>query len=159
MEQQRAIPTPGGKSGDTPTCGIAQGTMVLTLDGPLPVETLAPGDRIVTRAGAGRLTSIQVTQLAQARMVRIAPDVLGLGRPEGEVLVAADQPLLIRDWRAQVLYGAAQALVPAARLADGQYIRVEQMTDIRIFTLHLQGAAVIYVGGLELACEAEPVVA
>ncbi len=159
MEQQRAIPTPGGKSGDTPTCGIAQGTMVLTLDGPLPVEMLAPGDRIVTRAGAGRLTSIQVTQLAQARMVRIAPDVLGLGRPEGEVLVAADQPLLIRDWRAQVLYGAAQALVPAARLADGQYIRVEQMTDIRIFTLHLQGAAVIYVGGLELACEAEPVVA
>ena len=36
------------------------GTMVRTLDGLIPVEFLTPGDRIVTRAGARRLTSVSV---------------------------------------------------------------------------------------------------
>lgn len=38
---------------------LAAGTIVLTMDGALPVETLAPGDRIITRAGARVLRLIR----------------------------------------------------------------------------------------------------
>lgn len=38
---------------------LALGTIVLTMDGALPVEFLSPGDRIVTRAGARVLRDIR----------------------------------------------------------------------------------------------------
>ena len=143
--------------GQSPGFGLAQGTSVLTLDGALPVEYLTLGDRILTRSGVRRLKAVEMTRLAHARMVRISADVLGTGKPEAEVLVVAGQPVLIRDWRAKALYGTAQVLVPAAGLADGEYIRAEVMREVRVFTLKLDGDAVIYAGGLELACEAETV--
>ncbi len=144
-------------NGVVPGFGLAEGTSVLTLDGALPVEYLTPGDRILTRSGVRRLKAVEMTKVAHARMVRISADVLGGGKPKAEVLVVAGQPVLIRDWRAKAMYGAAQALVPATRLADGEYIRAEVMREVRVFTLKLDSAAVIYAGGLELACEAETV--
>ncbi|WP_095589892.1 hypothetical protein [Actibacterium ureilyticum] len=46
-------PTPQHDTGT-----LAIGTMVMTLDGALPVEYLTPGDRIVTRAGLRILRQI-----------------------------------------------------------------------------------------------------
>lgn len=142
-----------------PTAAMAAGTTVLALAGELPVEFLEPGERIITRSGARILRGIEVTVVQNARVIRIAPHVLGASRPETEMTVAPEQPILIRDWRAQALYGAAQALVPAARLADGEYIRAETLAEVRLYTLRFDGDEVIYAGGLELACPAETVAA
>lgn len=137
--------------------GIALGTTILTLDGEMPVEFLAPGDRILTRSGARRLRGIEVTVVRQARVIRIAAGTLGVERPGEDMIVSPDQPILIRDWRAKALYGTATAMVPAARLVDGEYIRAEVMDEVRFYTLRLDGAEVIYAGGLELACVPETV--
>ena len=131
---------------------MQSGTSVLTLDGELPVEFLSVGDRILTRNGARRLRQIEVTVIQNARMVRISKDALGVGRPCGDVMLSADQQILIRDWRAKALYGSAQAMVPASRLADGEYIRSEIIREVRLYTLGFHDDAVIYAGGLELAC-------
>lgn len=128
------------------------GTPVLTLDGALPVEFLSLGDRILTRAGARRLRQIEVTVVQNARMVRISKHALGVERPSDDMMVSADQRIFIRDWRAKALYGAAQVLVPASRLADGANIRSEIAAEVRLFTLGFDDDAVIYAGGLELAC-------
>lgn len=133
---------------------IALGTPVLTLDGALPVEFLNIGDRVLTRAGVRRLHSIEITVVKTARVIRIAQDTLGVDRPEADLIVTPDQPILIRDWRAKALYGTDAAMVPAARLADGEYIRSEVLAEVRLFTLHFAEDAVIYAGGLELACPA-----
>ena len=133
---------------------LALGTMVLTLDGILPVEFLSPGDRIITRDGATRLASIEVSVVQNARVIRIAAGTLGIDRPEGDVIVLPDQPILIRDWRAKAMYGTTSAMVPAARLADGAYIRAEVVDEMRFYTLRLTKEAVIYAGGLELATAA-----
>jgi hypothetical protein len=138
-------------TGDT-GLGVGFGTSILTMEGVLPVEFLSPGDRVITRAGARRLQSVEVTARDDAEMVLISHDILGQGRPNTDLIVHPGQPILIRDWRAKALYGATQALVPAARLVDGEYIRFEQITDVRLFTLRLEGEAVIYAGGLELMC-------
>jgi hypothetical protein len=139
------------------THGMALGTEVMTLEGALPVEYLNPGDRVLTRSGARRLRSMAMTRIQNARVVRISEDTLGVDHPPEPVLVTRDQPILIRDWRARALYGAAQALIPARRLVDGEFIRHEVVDDLRLYTLHFDAAEVIYAGGLELECAPETV--
>ena len=133
---------------------IAVGTPVLTLDGELPVEFLQPGDRILTRAGARRVKQVAVTLVRNARVVKISHDTLGVDRPSVDITVSAGQQILIRDWRAKAMFGTAQAMIPAARLVDGEYIRAETVAEARFFTLSFDEDAVIYAGGLELACPA-----
>lgn len=147
--------TPGG-TGDA-GFGVGFGTPILTMEGVFPVEYLSPGDRIITRTGARRLRAVEVTALNDVEMVLISHDILGQGRPNTDLIVHPGQPVLIRDWRAKALYGATQAMVAAARLVDGEYIRFERIAQMRLFTLRLEGEAVIYAGGLELICLPEPV--
>ena len=132
--------------------GCAAGTSILTLDGALPVEFLCAGDRIITRNGARRLVQMTANVCVNAALVRVSPDSLGVGKPADDIVIAPDQPILIRDWRAKALYAAAQAMVPAARLIDGSYIRAETVTEARLYSLHFDEPAVIYAGGLELGC-------
>ncbi|MEL6610278.1 MAG: Hint domain-containing protein, partial [Pseudomonadota bacterium] len=99
--------------------GFVVGTDIVTGDGLLPVEHVGAGDRIVTRdAGMQRVAWAEAAYVT-THAVKISPDALGRGRPEDAVIVPAGQKLLVRDWRARALYGAAIAYVPAYRLADG----------------------------------------
>ncbi|MFN3280301.1 MAG: Hint domain-containing protein [Tabrizicola sp.] len=128
--------------------------MVRTLDGLIPVEFLAPGDRIVTRAGARRLASVSVVARKQANLVRIKASTMGHDRPDQDLLLSPGQPVLIRDWRAKALYGVPVAAIPAARLADGEFVCLETHCNARLFTLRFDEDEVIYAEGLELACPA-----
>jgi hypothetical protein len=130
------------------------GTMVRTLDGVLPVDYLTPGDRIVTRSGARRLVSVSVVLRKQIHLVRIRASTMGHDRPDQDLLLSPGQPVVIRDWRAQALYGLAAAAIPASRLADGEFICVEVHRNARLFTLRFDDEEVIYAEGLELACPA-----
>lgn len=132
--------------------GMLLGTPVLTLDGEMPVEFISPGDRIITRNGMRRVTSIEVTRVENARVICIARDSFGVGRPVEETVVSPAQQILVRDWRAKALYGKAEALIPAARICDGEYVRADILTEARFVTLRFDSAEVIYAGGLELAC-------
>lgn len=132
--------------------GLAIGTPVLSLDGMMPVEYLHPGDRVITRTGARKLMAIEVTLVQNARVVRISQGVLGKDRPAEAMIVTPDQPILIRDWRAQALTGSPVALISAARLVDGEYIRAEVVAELRLYTLRFEEDVVIYAGDLELVC-------
>jgi len=139
--------------------GMVAGTDVMTADGALSVEHLFAGDRVVTRSGLRVLRAVAVSFVPRAAMVQIAGDALGIGRPDRSVQVAAGQGVLIRDWRARALFGTAQAVIPAARLVDGQFILAMTQTDVRLFSLRFDEPAVIHAGGLELACPSEPATA
>lgn len=138
---------------------ILIGTTVLTLDGELPVEFIAPGDRVITRSGMRKVLTIEVTRVENARVIRICRDSLGMGRPAEDTVVSPNQPIVIRDWRAKALYGQAEAMVPAARLCDGEFIRGDILPEARFVTLRFAGDEVIYAGGMELACACAPVIA
>ena len=143
-----------GGAGLPPAPGMLAGSRVRTLEGVLPVEYLMPGDRIVTRAGARRLVSVSVAVRKMVRLVRIRASTMGHDRPDQDLLLSPDQPVTIRDWRAEALYGAPVAAIPAARLADGEFICVETHRSARLFTLRFDDEEVIYAEGLELACPA-----
>lgn len=133
-----------------PSAGFASGSVVLTLDGETLIDTLQPGDRVITRdTGMSVLRHIAV-QKQSARAVRIAADTLGQTRPGVDVMLAADQPVLIRDWRAKALFGAVQAMVPAAALVDGEFICDLGAQDLTLYQLTFDAPHVIYVDGLEV---------
>ncbi|MBJ2150877.1 Hint domain-containing protein [Paracoccus sp. IB05] len=132
--------------------GLTVGTTVLTLDGALPVQFLAPGDRVITRSGAKILKSIKVSVMRDAGMIRVSASALGHDRPEADCFLAPGQRIILRDWRAKALYGQEVAMVEAQRLCDGDYIRSETVSEIRLFTLTFDGDEVIYANGMELLC-------
>ncbi|MBU2963779.1 Hint domain-containing protein [Citreicella sp. C3M06] len=133
---------------------LVAGTNVLTLDGALPVEYLAPGDRVITRnAGAATLLGIRRYR-ARVRLVAIKAGTLGNCRPDRDALLPAGQEVLVRDWRAGALFGASRALAPAQRLVDGQFIRVIGTREVDLVELMLDGPHILYGDGLELASAA-----
>lgn len=152
MDSEAPFSRSAGGTGTDPQTGMLAGTMVRTLDGILPVEYLTPGDRIVTRNGARRLTSVSVQARKMVDLVRIRASTLGHDRPEQDLLVSPGQPLLIRDWRAKAIFGVAVAAIPASRLADGEFVCLETHRQVRLFTLRFDDDEVIYAEGLELAC-------
>ncbi len=154
MDAEAPFSRSAGGAGLPPTAGMLAGTMVRTLEGVLPVDYLTPGDRIVTRSGARRLSSVSAVMRKQIHLVRIRASTMGHDRPDQDLLLSPGQPVVIRDWRAQALYGVSAAAIPASRLADGEFIRVEVHRNARLFTLRFEDEEVIYAEGLELACPA-----
>jgi hypothetical protein len=154
MDADAPFSRSAGGAGTNSAPGMVAGTMVRTLDGVLPVEYLTPGDRIVTRAGMRRLTSVSVQSRKMADLVRIRASTIGHDRPDQDLLLSPGQPVVIRDWRAKALYGLPAAAIPASRLADGEYVCLETHRRVRIFTLRFDEEEVIYAEGLELACPA-----
>lgn len=133
--------------------GIAAGTVVLTLDGALPVDFIEPGDRIITREGMRIVRTVTVHRYS-GPAIRIAAGALGRDRPEQDLVLPAETPVLIRDWRAWALFGARAATVPVERLADGALIGPVAALSLRLYDLRFDTAQVIYAEGLEIACSA-----
>lgn len=135
--------------------GLGAGTRILTLDGALPVEFLHPGDRVITRTGARVLRAITVDVCEDETVIRVRPGALGFDRPEGSILVGADQTILVRDWRARAMFGRDTAVVTLGRLVDGHYITRTQAPGLRLYSLTFDTEQVIYAEGLEIAALAD----
>lgn len=132
--------------------GLLAGTRIMTAEGALPVEWLAPGDRVIARNGMRRLEAVDWRAEADAPVVRIAPRALGSGRPGAALVVAPAQPLWIRDWRAQAIWGRAEVAVPARRLVDGRLICADVLPQAHFLMLHFAQDEVIYAEGVDIAC-------
>lgn len=130
--------------------GLCAGSIVLTLDGELPVEHLSIGDRIVSRtSGTAILRDILVTEVMMTP-IRIKAGSLGHTRPDRDMLVSPEAQLHIRDWRAEALFGTPSAMVPARRLIDGEFVAEETTRVVTLFTLVFDRAQVIYADGMEI---------
>jgi len=135
-----------------PKAGFVVGTVLLTQDGEMPVEFLSPGDRIITRdSGFAQLEAIRCRRTL-THAICFAAGSLGDMRPDQDLVLPAAQMVLIRDWRAQAMFGVDQALVRADGLVDGEFIRDTGPQKMRLYQLQFANPHVIYAGGLELSC-------
>jgi hypothetical protein len=132
--------------------GLLDGTPVLTLDGAIPVEFLSPGDPIITRAGLVRLVAVAAEPVGHRPLVRVGAGILSHDRPGADVILAAEQTVLLRGHRAQMLFGADIILVPVARLVDGRHITRLRIAAAhrRLYRLGFDTAEVIYADGAEV---------
>ena len=130
--------------------GLTAGTVVLTLDGEMPVEHLAAGDRIITRdTGMAVLRAVEVSETTLAP-VRIKAGSLGHTRPDEDTLVAPGARVHVRDWRAAALYGKAQASVPAHRLIDREFVAELPARRMKTYRLVFDRSHIVYANGLEI---------
>jgi hypothetical protein len=129
--------------------GLLAGSMVLTMDGYKAVETLSAGTRMITRNGVRVLSSIKVSE-KMMRPIRIAQGTLGCSRPKQDMLVAPHQEVLVRDWRAEVLFGSEQAMVPVSRMVDGTHIKPTEKEALHTsYALCFDAEEVFYADGME----------
>ncbi|NDV00815.1 Hint domain-containing protein [Pseudoroseicyclus tamaricis] len=130
--------------------GLPAGALVLTLDGEAPIETLAPGSRIITfDSGMARLKEVSMTELTHAP-VCIRAGSLGHFRPEADVLLGAGTLVHLRDWRAEAIFGNPGAAIPAARLVEGTFITREAEQAMQLYQLRFDRPHIIYAAGLQI---------
>ena len=134
-----------------PATGLVRDTIVLTRSGEVSVQDIRAGDYIISRdAGLIRVQDV-VHHHVLMQAISIAAGSLGDTRPETDIVLPADQLILIRDWRAQALFGRDQALVPASTLVDGEFIRDQGHQALDLYSVKFEHQHVIYAGGLEVA--------
>lgn len=146
--------TVGGNAEHAPieSTGLLAHSIILTLAGEKTVADVTAGDRVITRdSGTAVVRTVRRRKITCDRVV-IQAGSLGDKRPDCDTVLPAGQPVLIRDWRAEALFGSRQALVAAERLIDGEFIRREASTEMTVIELEFDRAHVLYVDGLEVAC-------
>ncbi|QFT82807.1 hypothetical protein FIU89_19450 [Roseovarius sp. THAF27] len=96
---------------------FAAGTLLETPSGPRPVEHLRPNDRVLTRNdGARRILWTGARTMpgdGPACPVRFVPGILGNTRP---LRLSQQHRVAIRSWKAELLFGTPEVLVPAKAL-------------------------------------------
>jgi len=152
-----------GTSSDTDTVVItilicvARGTMIDTLDGPVPVEDLEKGDQVITVdrgpqtvrwIGSRKVTKADLLADPSMYPVCICKDALGEGRPNRDLHVTQNHRVYLEDWRAELLFGEPQVLAPAKSLLNDKSIfRDRSVTSVEYFHVLFDDHNVIFTNG------------
>jgi hypothetical protein len=127
-----AIATHAVPATDLP--GLCAGTRVLTDEGVVPVERLAPGHRLIGRDGAARplrwVAGRDRLCLGQAAPVLLRAPYYGLDR---DTCVTPETRLLRRGAEVEYLAGTDEVLVRAGDLVSGQAARLDWSVPLRRF--------------------------
>lgn len=111
---------------------FVQGTLILTADGPRPIETLRAGDLVATLdAGWQPILWLGYRQAdldlrPQDAPIRIAAGALGAGAPARDLRVSPQHRMLVRSPVAVRLVGASETLVAARHLLGPAGIEVQR---------------------------------
>lgn len=104
---------------------FATGTLIDTDRGQIPVETLAPGDRVVTRdhgyqpliwTGRRDLNAAEVAACPGIAPIRIARGALGGGLPLRDLMVSPRHRMLVSALGADLMFGEREVLICAEDL-------------------------------------------
>lgn len=145
---------------ETAFSAFTRRSMIETDAGPVAVEDLLPGDRILTRDGSYQTLMWKgCTQIVPGRpdakgrynpLVRIMADSFGMQMPMSDVLAGPSARLLKTPGHLRHLAGDEPLLTPVGEFLDGmQVIETAPPTAVQLFHLCLEKHAVIRVAGLE----------
>ncbi|APE43897.1 hypothetical protein BOO69_11130 [Sulfitobacter alexandrii] len=116
---------PHASLGGTVVC-FASGTLIETDKGPLPVESLCPGQLALTRDG-GLQPIAWIGATSVPAQGDLAPIVITRGTlgNDRDLVVSPQHAILLQDWRADFFFGQEEVLVRAKDLLghDGVYRR------------------------------------
>ncbi|MFX0546405.1 Hint domain-containing protein [Roseovarius sp. S1116L3] len=134
---------------DSVPCFVA-GTMIRTPDGEKPVETLVPGDMVMTRdEGAQPLRWIGRRRIAAAgdfAPIHIAAGTFG---DHGALALSPLHRVLIRDSLAELLFGEDEVLVAARDLVNDRSVRRVPGGEVEYVHILFDRHQVVYSEGLE----------
>ena len=153
------MPAPRDRACTGDVSCFALGTMIETADGPRPVESLRPGDRLCCSDGQSRpilwvgqrhVDAAELARRPQCRPIRIRRGALAAGLPRTDLLVAPRHRILLRDWRAELLFGAAEVLVPAVHLVnDRDIVHDPGARGVTYFQFLFESHQTVFCNGIE----------
>lgn len=125
------------------------GTRILTQHGERAVETLTPGDMVVTRDNGlqpvrwiGRST---VAGQGKAAPISLAASVMD--GAQRDLLVSPQHRILFAGYKAELLFGTSEVLVAAKHLVDGVDVRISECRAVTYLHVMLDRHEVIYAEG------------
>jgi hypothetical protein len=140
----------------TITCFVG-GTLIETEHGPIPVERLRAGIKILTIDGVFKTLRIpmnrklgvqEVRANPKLRPVRIMVGSLGIGLPKRDLLVSRQHRMLVQSKIAERIFGKSEVLVPAIKLTELPGIFVDEaVEEVEYFHLLFDQHEVIYAEG------------
>ena len=140
-----------------PPCFTA-GSQICTPLGLVDVADLEVGDRIPTMdhglrricwIGRTRLPTVVQQQNPKFRPVTIRQGALGAGLPLQDMQVSPQHRILVTGWRAELLFGEAEVLVPAIKLCNGDTIfQSEDVADVTYIHIMFDAHEIVWVDGV-----------
>ena len=131
-----------------PPC-FTPGTLIETDRGPRAIETLEPGDLVMTRDNGLQpllwMSSRTVPGRGPFAPVVFAPGAIG--NPV-ELAVSPQHRMLITGWQAELFFGEDEVLVPAKHLVNGDTIRQVQTAEVTYIHLLLADHEIVMAGGV-----------
>ncbi|MFP4327423.1 MAG: Hint domain-containing protein [Paracoccaceae bacterium] len=138
---------------------FARGTLIQTVEGPVAVEDLLPGDRVICDGErSAPLVWIGSTLMApgggaaaEPPLTRVMAEAFGLGRPMPDLLAGPAARLLQAKPQLSGLTGASEVLTPIADFRDGAgVVGVSPPSAVQLYHVALQHHAVIRANGMEV---------
>ncbi len=136
---------------------VARGTLIETPHGPFAVETIRPGDLVLTKDNGARpvkwvgfrtVPEAELRADPDLRPVRIRAGALGQNLPWRDLVVSPQHRVLLDDWRAELLFGAEEVLAPAKALLNDATIRVDHdAPDVEYYHLLFDAHEIIFTEG------------
>lgn len=143
---------------DAALSAFARGTVLQSEKGPIAVEDLLPGDRLITAQGEaccvtwiGSATFAPNELRASAPLTRIMADSFGVSRPESFLTLGAAARVLQTPPSLRSDAGRTRLMTVASRFVDGTHvIEVSPPTPVRLYHLSLHRHAAVLAAGLEV---------
>lgn len=129
-------------------CFVA-GTLIETASGPVPVETLTPGDMVLTHDDGPQplrwIGTRSVPALGKFAPIHIRGGTFG---QHGDVMVSPLHRVLVRDSLAELLFGEQEVLVAAKDLVNDHSVRRHEGGDVTYVHLMFDRHQVVFTEGL-----------
>ncbi|MFC6686953.1 Hint domain-containing protein [Jhaorihella thermophila] len=141
-------------------CAFTRGSLIETDCGPVAIEDLLPGDRILTDDGEarpvlwkGRVTLVPGRPDAKGRvhkLTRINPDSFGLQRPMSCLIAGPTARIFRQSEKFRKSYGRRSVLAPLQEFIDGINVtETAPPTSVELFHLCLDRHSLIRIGGMQ----------
>ena len=134
-------------------------TRIATPEGPRLIQHLRPGDRVLTRdngpqeilwTGHRRMTGARLYAMPHLRPIRFRSGALGLGRPEGDLLVSPQHRMLLRGATARALFNSDEVLVAAEDLINDLSVVVDHaLREVTYIHMLMERHNIVFANGLE----------
>jgi len=154
--EENSVIAPAVSAFETAFAAFGRGAILRTENGPMAIEDLLPGDRVMTTEhgfqtlmwrGAITLQPARNDQLSIGAMTRIA----SYGRQNADLVLGPAARILHKNPAIKMLTGTQTALVPIRDFIDGgQYIALNPISPVQCYQIGFARHCCVNVNGIDV---------